>query len=99
MPDRGRPVVAILTDVLFDVTQVDPATVHFGPADAVPMNDRIIDVDNDGDLDQVFYFLTVETGIACGDTEATLTGQTYEGVMVSRTDSIITMGCETVLTE
>ncbi|MGD8589816.1 MAG: hypothetical protein PVG22_13405 [Chromatiales bacterium] len=63
------------------------------------MNDRIIDVDGDGDLDQVFYFLTVETGIACGDTEATLTGQTYEGVMVSGTDSIITMGCETVLTE
>ena len=99
IPDRGRPAVAILTDASFDATQVDPASVQFGPAAADPMNHRIIDVDDDGDLDQVFYFLTEETGIACGDTEATLTGVTYEGVVVSGTDSIITMGCQDVLAQ
>ena len=99
MPDRGRPAVAILTDESFDATRVDPATVRFGPVEAEPMNYRSIDVDSDGDLDQVFYFLTEETGIACGDTEATLTGVTFEGVAVIGSDSIITMGCQNVLAQ
>jgi hypothetical protein len=86
-------------DESFDATQVDPASVRFGPAEAEPMNDRVIDVDSDGDLDQVFYFLTEETGIACGDTEATLIGVTFEGEAVSGSDSIITMGCQSVLVQ
>jgi hypothetical protein len=93
IPDRGRPAVAILTDQSFDATQVDPASVRFGPAQAEPMSNRIIDVDSDGDMDQVFYFLTEQTGIACGDTEATLIGETFEGVSVSGSDAIITLGC------
>ena len=76
-PASGRPAVALLANGEFDVYQVDPASVRFGPALAVPMNQRMLDVDSDGDLDWVFYFLTAETGIACGDTEASLIGRTF----------------------
>jgi Tol biopolymer transport system component len=98
-PERGRPAVAILTDESFDATQVNPESVHFGPAEAVQMNHRTIDVDSDGDVDQVFYFLMEYTGIACGDTEATLTGETFESLAISGTDTIITVGCRNALAE
>lgn len=92
-PGRGHCAVAILSDESFDVTQVNPVLVRFGPAEAEPMNDRIIDVDRDGDMDHVFHFLTEETGIVCGDTAATLIGETFEGVPVTGTDEIVTVGC------
>ena len=92
-PERGRLAVAILTDETFDATQVDPELVRFGPAEAQVMRDRIVDIDRDGDTDLVLYFKTEETGIVCGDTEATLTGETFEGVPITGTDAIVTLGC------
>lgn len=41
----------------------------------------------------MFRFIVSETGIICGDTEATLTGVTLEGESFIGTDSIITVRC------
>ena len=49
-------------------------------------------MDGDGDLDLVVHFRTQDTGIACGDTEVTLTGETFGGSIEGR-DSIVTTGC------
>jgi hypothetical protein len=49
------------------------------------------DVDGDGDMDLLFHFRYSETGIQCGDTEVTLTGETYDGQAVTGTDEIRTV--------
>lgn len=92
-PERGRLAVAIVTDEAFDATQVDPASVRFGPEEAASVSVRRADIDRDGDTDLVLQFQTAETGISCGDTEATLTGLTYQGISVSGTDAITPVGC------
>lgn len=46
------------------------------------------DVDGDGDLYMVFRFKVGETGIAPGDTQATLTGRTFDGTFLSGPDEI-----------
>ena len=93
---KGLIPVAILTDADFDATDVDPSTVTFGPNDATMAhkNAHIEDVDTDGDLDLLLHFRTQDTGIACGDTEAELNGQTYDGVYITGTDSVKTSGCK-----
>jgi hypothetical protein len=93
---RGLLPVAVLTSGDFDALLVDPATVRFGPANAIDTHGRahVKDIDNDGDMDLVFHFETRETGISCGDTEATLTGQTWDGTLFSGTDSVNTIGCK-----
>lgn len=92
-PEHGRLAVAVLTQETFDATQVDSETVRFGPDEAEAIRDRIVDIDRDGDEDLLLYFQIEDTGIACGDTEATLSGETFEGVPVSGTNSIVTIGC------
>ena len=52
------------------------------------------DVDSDGDLDMVLHFKARDAGITCGDTEATLTGETIGGVPIEGTDAIKTPGCK-----
>ena len=90
---KGDIKVAILTTGEFDASLVDASTLSFGPDGAAPVNYRLDDVDRDGDWDLVLKFHTEETGIACGDIEATLTGQTLEGTRIYGTDSIHTVGC------
>lgn len=99
---RGVIPVAVLTTATaagdpadFDAAELDPATVGFGPAGAVPAHSggHLEDVDGDGDLDRIFHFRTAETGIACGDTAATLTGETLAGQPVEGTDAVRTVGC------
>ena len=87
--------MAILTTETFDATQVDQSTVQFGPGDAgaVKKSISVEDVDGDGDLDSVLHFRNRETGIVCGDTEASLSGQTFSGVEIRGSDNIITVGC------
>jgi hypothetical protein len=51
------------------------------------------DVNHDGDTDLVLQFRTRDTGIACGDAQARLTGQTVAGELVEGFDSIRTVGC------
>ncbi|UCH75043.1 MAG: hypothetical protein JSU82_04130, partial [Rhodospirillales bacterium] len=93
---KGVIPVAVLTTDAFDALEVDPMTVQFGPAGASIAHaaGHPKDVDNDGDVDLVLHFRTQDTGIACGDTEATLTGQTVGGVPFSGSDSIKTSGCK-----
>jgi hypothetical protein len=94
--------VAILTTstaagepVDFDAGEVDPGTVAFGPGGAAPAHGgHLEDVDGDGDVDMVLHFPTPATGIACGDTSATLSGQTVGGQAFQGTDTLKTAGCK-----
>jgi FG-GAP repeat len=85
--------VALLATDTFDLTVVDPRTVRFGPAGARPFAVRERDVNGDGRLDAVYYFKTNLTGIACGDTSASLVGVIAEGQPFAGTDLIQTEGC------
>ena len=61
---------------------------------APPLRWAVEDVDSDTDWDLVLKFKTQETDIACGDTEATLTGKTMDGVDIAGTDTLRTAGCK-----
>lgn len=95
---RGGIWVAVLSDTdpesPFDPSsQVDIPTVEFGPDGAKAIRHRVRDVNHDGLGDLLLRFKIRRTGIECGDTEATLTGQTYESQSITGTDSIKTVGC------
>jgi len=92
---QGVIPVAVLTDPDFDAATVDVSTVVFGLAGAQPVhNGHIEDVDGDGDDDLMLHFNTQDTGIQCGDTEATLSGKTIGGEAIEGSDSINTVGCK-----
>jgi len=100
---RGKIPVAILTTSIadsdsldFDAVQVDATTVTFGPdgASIAHSQTHVKDVDGDGDSDLVLHFKTQETGISCGDTEASLTGETFGGESITGTDWVKTSGCK-----
>ena len=93
---KGNIPVAILTTEDFDATTVGPLSVEFGPHGATESHGRghIEDVDGDGDDDLVLHFRTQDTGIQCGDTSASLTGETFGGQMIEGSDSINTVGCK-----
>jgi hypothetical protein len=86
--------VAIVGDATFDALQVDPETVKFGPNAASPVRYKGKDYNRDGFSDLILTFNLDETGIACRDTEASLTAHTYEGVQVAGTDFFKTVGCK-----
>ncbi len=92
---KGVIPVAILTTAAFNATTVDPLSVRFGPNNALESHGRghVEDADGDGDLDMVLHFKTQETGIQCGATEASLTGQTTGGQAIIGSDAIVTVGC------
>jgi hypothetical protein len=41
----------------------------------------------------LLFSKTAESGIACGDTTASLSGATYAGQAITGTDAIKTVGC------
>lgn len=95
----GRIWVAILSDITpespFDpLSQVDIPTVQFGPDAAKAIRHKARDVNRDGLDDLLLQFQIRETGIACGETEATLTGETFGGQQFSGTDLMNTVGCD-----
>lgn len=92
---NGVIAVAILTTEDFDAATVDHTTVAFGPDGATEIHTRpqgIVrheeDVDGDGDIDVNIHFQFGETGLTCEDTEATLTGETFDGTPIQGTDSV-----------
>ena len=93
---KGVIAVSVLTSEDFDALQVDPDTVQLGPAGTAKAHSQahVEDVDNDGDMDLQLHFKTQETGIQCGDTEATLTGNTWGGTPIMGTDSVNTVSCK-----
>jgi hypothetical protein len=92
---RGLITVAILTTEDFDATTVDSLSVTFaaGGAEAAKGKVYVEDVDSDGDLDLLLHFRTQGSGIACGDSETGLTGETFDGLAIEGVDSINTVGC------
>ena len=93
----GLVPVAILGSPGFDVTQIDVTTLAFGPDGAAPAhdltnpetyNEHLQDVNDDGFLDLVSHYKQKETGIACDDTEAVITGTLLDGTPIEGTDSV-----------
>ena len=95
LKSRGIIPVAILTTDDFDTTTIDSLSVAFGSHGAMEAHGEghIEDVDYDGDLDLLLHFRTQETGIACGDEEVGLTGETFDGQAIEGFDVINTAGC------
>jgi hypothetical protein len=92
---KGVIPVAVLGSVEFDVIQVGFSIVVFGPGEASLVHGgHVEDVNGDGITDIVFHFNVTETGIACGDSEATLAAQTFNGDEFAGTDSVKTAGCK-----
>jgi hypothetical protein len=96
---KGGIWVAVLSDTdsesPFDPSsQVDIPTIEFGPGGAKAKRYKVKDINKDELGDLLLRFNIPETGIACGDTEATLTGETFDGVSFTGTDSIKTVGCK-----
>lgn len=75
--------VAIVGDATFDALQVDPVSVRFGPSEASPIRFKGRDYNHDGFSDLILTFKLDRTGIACGDTEATLTGETFPDPVIN----------------
>ena len=92
----GNINVAILSGNGFDARTIDPDTVRFGATgtEAAPVNVGRRDVDGDGDRDVVLRFQIPDAGIKCGDTSASLTGQTFTGFSILGSNPIRTVGCK-----
>jgi hypothetical protein len=86
--------VAILGSECFDVADVDVTTLAFGPSGAAPVDSEgghQQDVNGDGFTDLVSHYRTQDTGIAFGDTEACVTGETFDGTPWGLCDFVNTM--------
>jgi hypothetical protein len=88
LQSKGVVPVAVLTTDLFDAATVDPDTVQLEGVD--PVKWAMDDVDEDGDLDLVLHFSTRDLAVPldANSTEATLTGETYDGEAFSGMDSV-----------
>ncbi len=90
---RGVIPVAILGSDTFNVTDVDATTLAFGPGGAAPMHKKsghFKDANHDGIEDLLSHYRTGDSGIAIGDEEACITGETLDGEAFEGCDTIET---------
>lgn len=94
-PNRARGVtVRIFTDDAVDAAAIDIASIAFGPAGASVFGPvRYRDFNGDGRDDLRVRFFLPDTGVACGDTEMSLSVLTVLGEEVLGADSIQTVNC------
>ena len=90
---NGVVPVAILSSATFDATTVNPTTITLAEAsvrlkgNGTPMA-SFQDVNGDGRLDLVVQVSTSALQLSNGDTQATLTGQTFDGKSITGIDSV-----------
>jgi len=89
---KGVIPVALLGRATFDITNVKPDSLRFGPNEAWPVKHAFEDVNLDGFMDLILCFRTEQTGIQAGDSRAWLTGTTHDGITIQGCDSIATVG-------
>jgi hypothetical protein len=85
--------VAILTTDNFDAATVDPFSLALDGTGARVKGKSsragsLEDLDNDGDLDLVVQIQDIDGTYQAGDTVATLTGETFDGILVQGQDTI-----------
>ncbi len=91
---KGKIPVAVLGSAGFDVSTVDVTTLAFGPGGAAPTNKaggQLGDVNDDSYLDLLSHYRTQETGIAPGETQACVTGETLDGMLFEGCDEMRTV--------
>ncbi|MEE9606327.1 MAG: hypothetical protein V3U03_01205 [Myxococcota bacterium] len=91
---RGVIPVAIVGSDTFDVLEVDVTTLAFGPAGAFLAHrngPHVKDANQDGIDDLLAHFRTEEAGLALGDLEACVTGETRDGTPFKGCDDIRTL--------
>jgi len=87
--NRGVLPVALLGSASFAVADVDGATLVFGPLGASPSGGPALeDVNADGFVDLLVHFRTQASGIAAGDAQACLGGETLGGTRFIGCDSV-----------
>ena len=87
---NGVVPVALLGSATFDVSRLDFSTIVFGPGEATPKHaaGHFADVNSDGHPDMMLHFPTPEAGLAPGDSDACLSGETLGGTTL--------LGCDLV---
>ena len=87
--------VAVLSTDTFDATELDVTATFFGPGQSGETHGmvHIEDVDGDGDNDAILHFSALETGLACGDTLATLVSTTFSNLAITGSDSVSIVPC------
>jgi len=89
--------VAVLSTSDFDARSIDPKSVCFGDAEDPTQRDcterdgqiTLLDVNGDRKADALLQFETNEAGVDPGDTQACLTGKTFDGTPIA--------GCATIV--
>jgi hypothetical protein len=91
---REHVTVAISPDDESDVMEIDPSSISFGPANAMPDGDPVIkDADGDGQADLVVTFKLKNSGTGCGLTEIPVHCRTLSGIDVDGHATLSVSGC------
>ena len=94
-PTRSDNPVAILSSTSFDARAIDPETVRFGTNQVSDIDGkgRFRDVNGDGLDDLILRFNISQSGIQCGDSSVSISGETFNGQAIQATDFVQTVGC------